>query len=88
MCCSVTLSKVRVISFVYRVIKSYVFKVRDCSLNNLASKAQVRYLIVSGLPVCALFLQLFQLDHNFQKDVNEHKILDSMVSKTYHSNSD
>jgi len=26
-----------------------------------------------------IFLQLFYQDHNFQKDVNKHKIFDSMV---------
>jgi hypothetical protein len=58
----------------------------DCSLNNRPSNAQAQYYVVSGLSVCAIFLQLFHQDHNFLKDVNKHKVFDSMISKTCHKN--
>jgi len=52
----------------------------DCSLNDRATNAQAQYNFVCGLTVRAIILQLFYQDHNFQKDVNEHNIFESMVS--------
>jgi hypothetical protein len=56
----------------------------DCSPNNWASNTQAPYYeyIVSGLPVCAIYLQLFHHDYNFQKEVNKNKIFVSMFSET------
>jgi hypothetical protein len=58
----------------------------DCSPNNWASNTQAPYYeyIVSGLPICAIYLQLFHEYHNFKKDVNKHKIFVSMFSETCH----